>query len=105
MSKENMTKSERCKYAFLDFKNSKEDNKCYKCYKKDCSGNPIENVNLFNTKDEDVLNVDEKVCETCEFFKSKFIEYPLTIQSIESKYWENIWKEAKKGFGKSHHKH
>lgn len=100
MSKENMTKSERCKYAFLDFKKSKDDHKYYKCYKKDCNGNPIKIVNIFNAKDEEVLTVDKNNCETCEYFKSKFIEYPLTIQGIESKYWENIWKDAKKSFGK-----
>lgn len=94
------TKSERCKYAFLDFDKSTEEHYCYKCYKKDCNGNILEKVNLFNTKDEEVLSVDETICETCECFDSKFIEYPLTIESIESKYWDTIWKDAKKSFGK-----
>ena len=36
-------------------------------------------------EDEQVKTVTKEYCEACEKFKSRYIEYPLTIQGIENK--------------------
>lgn len=36
-------------------------------------------------EDDKVKIVTEEECEKCDFFESKFIEYPLTIQGIENR--------------------
>lgn len=36
-------------------------------------------------EDEKIKTVTKENCETCEKFKSRYIEYPLTIQGIENK--------------------
>lgn len=62
-----MNKIEKCRFAFPDFTNMNGDLKIvYNCRNKDCK---IE---------------DTSICETCEKFSSKYIEYPIEVSAINT---------------------
>ena len=63
-----MTRQEKCKFAFPDLKKENNEIKCvFKCSKDEYS----------------IKTIDD--CKACEKFKSKYIEYPITVKEIENK--------------------
>lgn len=41
-------------------------------------------------ENDKVKTVTEEECETCEKFKSKYIEYPIEVSAIENKFGDNL---------------
>ena len=64
MAEEKKTKLERCKYAHHHFKGD------YSCVQA-------------GWENDKVVPTDEAKCEACELFKSRYIEFPLTIEDID----------------------
>lgn len=64
MKKYNKRKVDRCRYAHLHFRGD------YTCVQA-------------GWDDDKVVATDAKKCAKCKLFKSKYIEYPLTINGIE----------------------
>ena len=62
MNEEKKTKLERCKYAHHHLKGG------YSCMQAGWNK---------------AVTTDEAKCEACDLFKSKFIEFPLTIDKID----------------------
>lgn len=62
-----MTKKEKCKYCFPNIKSATE----------------IEYLCTFSNNTED-HPVSDDICENCQSFKNRYIEYPLTINGIEN---------------------
>lgn len=70
--KENIEKKiDRCKFSHTSFRRKDDGSYPVHCFNK-LSGDHYEETT-------------EAACETCEAFKSRYIEYPLTINGIESK--------------------
>ena len=68
MSENNQSKRSRCRYCFPSMrKNGKE----FHCV-------------VDGWEDENVKNVSRKDCESCSKFNSRYIEYPITVNGIES---------------------
>jgi len=68
-------KIERCKYAFLHIKGD------YHCVQA-------------GWEDDKVAPTDEEKCEKCSNFKSRYLEFPVTVNNIEHeklKYNEDTW--------------
>ena len=65
---EDLSKFFRCRHSYLDLKS---------CFDKNDSG-------YICLKDNRTIE-SEEFCETCENFCSRFIEYPITVSSIETK--------------------
>ena len=68
-------KIERCKYAFLHIKGD------YHCVQA-------------GWEDDKVAPTDEEKCENCSNFKSRYLEFPVTVNNIEHeklKYNEDTW--------------
>lgn len=63
-----MTKKEKCKHCFANLKSATE----------------VEYLCVFDRTTEDHPVVSDEICENCPNFKSKFIEYPLTINGINN---------------------
>lgn len=70
------TKREKCKYSFPSIKltvekkkKKQEDGLVYNCLHEEC-------------RKEDISDND---CKNCDHYKSRYIEYPLTIQGLELK--------------------
>jgi hypothetical protein len=66
-------KRNRCRHAHADLKGLSCQGLSYYCTR--CGF----------ANDKVIHGITEEQCETCEFFKSKFIEYPLTINGIDVK--------------------
>lgn len=66
-------KRNRCRHAHADLKGLSCQELSYYCTR--CGF----------ANDKVIHGITEEQCETCEFFKSKFIEYPLTINGIDVK--------------------
>lgn len=47
-------------------------------------------------EDEKIKTVTEDICEACEKYSSRYIEYPLTIQGIEDTFAENCKRSLSK---------
>lgn len=62
------TKQERCRYCHRFMGKNHNEAHCV----------------MNGWEDDKVKIVTEEECEKCDFFESKFIEYPLTIQGIEN---------------------
>ena len=68
MSENNQSKRSRCRYCFPSMrKNGKE----FHCV-------------VDGWEDENVKNISRKDCESCSKFSSRYIEYPITVNGIES---------------------
>lgn len=66
---EDKAKIERCKYSHPHFKN-----------------NSIEYHCVVDGWEDDKVRICKKgECESCQKFKSKYIEYPITVHEIENK--------------------
>lgn len=66
---EDKAKIERCKYSHPLFKN-----------------NSIEYHCVVDGREDDKVRICQKgECESCQKFKSKYIEYPITVHEIENK--------------------
>lgn len=66
---EDKAKIERCKYSHPHFKN-----------------NSIEYHCIVDGWEDDKVRICKKgECESCQKFKSKYIEYPITVHEIENK--------------------
>lgn len=72
MSKELEKKIERCRFAYTDFRN------------KDSRGEYLRRCEKEVTEDNHWAVTDEARCELCEAFKSRYIEYPITVNGIEN---------------------
>lgn len=96
--KKEKTKMQKCKFAMIDVTNTIANKKTqYFCRKKDTMGNP------FNRKvdmNDEFFICSEEHCEQCELYKSKYIEYPTTINGIETKGFTECWERAKPEIGK-----
>ena len=68
MSEINQPKRSRCRYCFLSMR---ENGKEFHCV-------------VDGWEDENVKNVSCKDCENCSKFSSRYIEYPITVNGIES---------------------
>ena len=69
------TKRARCKFSFISFEPPRDGREC----SYDCHRNGLCDIER---------NVTEKQCEQCQSFKSRYIEYPITVNSIEVKEFE-----------------
>lgn len=66
---EDKAKIERCKYSHPHFKN-----------------NSIEYHCVVDGWEDDKVRICKKgECESCQKFKSKYVEYPITVHEIENK--------------------
>lgn len=61
------SKKARCKHAHLSFKDMRST---------ECTKDGFEN--------DQIKKVEHDTCEACPYFESKFIEYPITVSSIEN---------------------
>lgn len=68
MSENNQSKRSRCRYCFPPVSE--------KCNEFQCAVNGWEDENIKNVSCED--------CENCDKFSSRYIEYPITVNGIES---------------------
>ena len=77
------TKLKKCKYSHPDY-NFKENKLDYFCV-------------VDGWEDDEIKRCNKEQCEKCEKFKSKYIEYPLTINEINNEKIENYGVSAKIG--------
>ena len=90
-------KMQSCKYCHTDImKLMKKENDCHYCFKRDTNGTILEKPDYDN---ENPFLVNDEICENCNAFKSKYIEYPLTINNIDTTSWKNVYENAKKEMG------
>lgn len=68
MSENNQSKRSRCRYCFPSIRKN---------------GNEFHCV-VDGWEDENVKSVSRKDCENCDKFSSRYIEYPITVNGIES---------------------
>ena len=66
---EDKAKIERCKYSHPHFKNNSIEYHCV----------------VDGWEDDKVRICKNEECESCQKFKSKYIEYPITVHEIENK--------------------
>ena len=66
---EDKAKIERCKYSHPHFKNNSIEYHCV----------------VDGWEDDKVRICKKEECESCQKFKSKYIEYPITVHEIENK--------------------
>lgn len=69
------SKIERCKYAHVSLGKLMAGDTTRVCYRDTDGGCP---------------EINEEMCEACEFFRSKYIEYPITVSKIENNFGENF---------------
>lgn len=67
------TKQSRCRFAHISFERLSDKKISYDCIKNGMSNGSI------------IKNIDEAECENCPHFKSRFIEYPITVNKIDVK--------------------
>ena len=72
MSEDKKKKIDRCRFSYLDWKNSTNENVKHKCARQE-------------EEKKEWEPTDEARCEKCEHFKSRFIEFPITVNEIEDR--------------------
>lgn len=90
------SKISKCKFCYMDIQKAMKKEECHYCYKRTPNGELLEEPNYY---EENPYPITNDICNKCESYKSKYIEYPLTINEIDQSDWKNIYDKGTKEIG------